>query len=171
MAAGQASSPHMRTRTASAAQFHAAAIRLGLPGHFAVATPMNAVDRLRRLTTLTTVRRPVALGRLGLRLATDAVGAVIHVALLIELDVAHLLFPFPPSPALDRRSRSCSPCDSTRWFGAPEHVGYARLAGRSKAISVPRTCCATMIRVTCYSDYASRRQAYRGAISRISPDW
>src|SRR5829696_960695 len=90
---------------------HAATTLAALPGHLAIATAMNAVDRLRRLASLTTVRRPILLGRLHLRSATDAVVAVIHVALLVQLDVAHLLFPFPPSPALGRHSRPQSLCD------------------------------------------------------------
>ena len=56
---------------------------------------MNAVDRLGRLAAATPMRRLIPLRQLHFRPAAETVGAVVHVALLVELDVAHLLIPFP----------------------------------------------------------------------------
>lgn len=52
---------------------------------------MNAINGLRCLPATSRVARLVLLRELRSRCPTEVVGAVIHVALLVELDVAHLL--------------------------------------------------------------------------------
>lgn len=62
-----------------------------LPGHLAIAATVNAIHRLRSFPAAASMARLVALRELHLRGTTEVVGAVVHVALLVELDVAHLL--------------------------------------------------------------------------------
>ncbi len=120
------------------------ALRWDLPVQFPIATTMNAVDRLRRLSTTATVRRSYPLRQLEFCFPAETIDAVVHVALLVLLDVTHLLIPFPllvclidqTTHAAVQSGRKMDTCS-----GRAMHARcvYALLAGRRKAIRVPRT--------------------------------